>query len=87
MNENARGSRTEVEQEPALPGQDGFANGKEEYYQRLRNELIEEIQDLNNDYKTGALTREQYLFYLNREVEGKTRLEWLNICDRYLEKK
>jgi hypothetical protein len=48
--------------------------------------IIRDIRSLNSDLKSGAILRKDYLSDLNKKVRGKTKLEWLDFCDRFIEK-
>ena len=61
--------------------------GNTRFCKQARHEIISEIEELNNGYEGGAISKEDYLLALNEKINGRTRLEWLDFCNEYVEEK
>ena len=57
------------------------------YCKESKASISEEIKEINEQYNDNLIGREEHGNLLNRRFNGRTRLEWLCFCDRYVEEK
>src|SRR3989338_3273152 len=52
-----------------------------------RDKLIREVRELNERCNDKLISKEGYDNFLNERFNGRSRLEWIDFCDRYIEEK
>ena len=52
-----------------------------------KEEIIKKIHELNKNYENRAVSKEEYYNFLNRKINGRNKIEWLDFCNRYIEEK
>jgi hypothetical protein len=62
-------------------------SGSMEYCKRIKEAITGELAELKRDYESGVIDKKEYLLYLNRKIDGKTKNEWVDLCNRYIKER
>ena len=56
-----------------------------DFVKKSRKELLSDIKNIRDKCDKGLISEEAYSNFLNKEINGKTRLEWIAYCNKYIE--